>query len=240
MPETTLEERIEELPRLKSASARIREGVLVIRLPKRWPKATKLSAIASLRQKIATAQAKQQRLLEKTTKLTEKTSATLQIKTLAELKAYIESLNAQTFKAPLKGVRLGRSKYSQLAQVNLKTGVMSVSCYCLGTNAKQGVPEEAFRYLILHELAHFLEANHSPRFWAHVARFCPDYKHQRQVMRAFHQAAVQADVKATGPLAGPLPVAPVAKPPTTKAQGNPQPNTKPAGLFKQLLLALGG
>jgi predicted metal-dependent hydrolase len=31
-------------------------------------------------------------------------------------------------------------------------------------------------YVILHELAHLKEMNHSKRFWREVARLCPDYK----------------------------------------------------------------
>ncbi len=36
-------------------------------------------------------------------------------------------------------------------------------------------PEEVFDYVIIHELAHILEPNHSPRFWALVERAMPDY-----------------------------------------------------------------
>lgn len=36
-------------------------------------------------------------------------------------------------------------------------------------------PPHVQDYICLHELAHRLELNHSPRFWAHVERMCPDY-----------------------------------------------------------------
>ncbi|MDT8323566.1 MAG: SprT family zinc-dependent metalloprotease [Bacteroidota bacterium] len=41
-------------------------------------------------------------------------------------------------------------------------------------------PPEVSDYVIMHELAHIRELNHSPRFWRIVARHCPDYReHQR-------------------------------------------------------------
>jgi predicted metal-dependent hydrolase len=39
-------------------------------------------------------------------------------------------------------------------------------------------------YLILHELAHVKEMNHSPRFWREVARICPDFKSAEAWLRA--------------------------------------------------------
>ncbi len=38
------------------------------------------------------------------------------------------------------------------------------------------VPKECARYVIFHELCHYLELNHSKRFWAHVAEYVPSYK----------------------------------------------------------------
>ena len=38
-------------------------------------------------------------------------------------------------------------------------------------------------YLIVHELCHLAEFNHSPRFWALVARTVPEYKAIRRAMK---------------------------------------------------------
>jgi predicted metal-dependent hydrolase len=44
-------------------------------------------------------------------------------------------------------------------------------------------PGFVFEYVAVHELCHLLEPNHSPRFWAHVARTLPDYARGRSWLR---------------------------------------------------------
>ena len=44
-------------------------------------------------------------------------------------------------------------------------------------------PPEALDYLVIHELCHRLEMNHSKRYWANVAKHCPDWKKQRAWLR---------------------------------------------------------
>ena len=40
-------------------------------------------------------------------------------------------------------------------------------------------PVEVFEYVVVHELCHIEQRNHSAAFWALVARHCPDYQQQR-------------------------------------------------------------
>ena len=39
-------------------------------------------------------------------------------------------------------------------------------------------------YVIIHELCHFYEANHSAKFWSHVEKYYPKYKEARKRLRS--------------------------------------------------------
>jgi len=47
------------------------------------------------------------------------------------------------------------------------------------------LPEPCADYLIVHELCHLGEFNHSSRFWELVAHTVPDYKEKRKLLRRF-------------------------------------------------------
>ena len=45
------------------------------------------------------------------------------------------------------------------------------------------VPPEVLDYVVVHELSHRLEMNHSPRFWAQVEKVIPNYKEPRRWLK---------------------------------------------------------
>ncbi len=87
--------------------------------------------------------------------------------------------NDRTFKRPITGIHLkyNHSNWgscSSAGNVNLSTKLLLT-------------PTSIQDYVILHELAHLIEMNHSPRFWALVAQHMPDYKARKKWLRE-HQS----------------------------------------------------
>ena len=47
------------------------------------------------------------------------------------------------------------------------------------------VPEELLDYVVVHELAHRREMNHSNRFWEIVEKELPDYRQRRKALKGY-------------------------------------------------------
>ncbi len=179
-----MEVRITERRRIKRASASLRQGCIHVQVPRHWPKTLKHEAVSELVEKVLAGEQRQEKLLNSPAAH----GPRITLRTPSELEAYVRRINAETFNLTLGKIRMGQARYTQLAQLNLRTKTMTVSRFCLND-----VPESALRYLIIHELAHYYEARHNKAFWGHVARFVPDYRFQSRLIKAFHKKAVAED-----------------------------------------------
>lgn len=75
-------------------------------------------------------------------------------------------------------------KYSRIKITSAKTRFGSCSskgniCFSYRLMA---YPEAAREYVIVHELCHLVEMNHSKRFYALVKRYLPDYKERKKLL----------------------------------------------------------
>jgi predicted metal-dependent hydrolase len=82
--------------------------------------------------------------------------------------------------APLVGVDYGRITIrSQKTRWGSCSSSGNLNFNCLLLLA----PPEVLDYVVVHELCHRKEMNHSPRFWAEVGRVLPDYKKRNKWLK---------------------------------------------------------
>lgn len=94
----------------------------------------------------------------------------------AEISRRVEEMNAHTFRQPIRSINLkyNHSNWgscSRAGNVNLSTRLLFA-------------PRPVQDYVMLHELAHLLEMNHSDRFWALVEGFMPHYREAEKWLKA--------------------------------------------------------
>ena len=164
-----------------------RDGTFFLRAPRRCDDAFLLSFLKSREGWLRSHLKKQEDLRRANESMpTEKLGAE-QIRALAE-DALLDLPERVRRYAPLVGVTCGR-----ITVRNQKTrwgscssaGNLNFNCLLMLT------PPEVRDYVVIHELCHRLEMNHSPRFWAEVARVCPDYKLRLRWLKE-HGGAIMA------------------------------------------------
>jgi hypothetical protein len=92
-----------------------------------------------------------------------------------EISARVLDWNDRTFRQPINSINLkyNHSNWgscSSHGNVNLSTRLLFA-------------PDDVQDYVILHELAHLMEFNHSDRFWALVAHYMPDYMEKEKWLK---------------------------------------------------------
>ncbi len=87
-----------------------------------------------------------------------------------------------TYWADIIGVTYGRiSIRQQKTRWGSCSGEGNLNFNCL----MMQMPKEIIDYVIVHELCHRKQMNHSKLFWAEVGNILPDYKERRKVLRAY-------------------------------------------------------
>ncbi len=119
-----------------------------------------------------------------------------------ELRLWLDAPSQEALRATLEGWyrRQGRRVFAERvahwnAQYGFTFGRIAVRDQKSrwGSCSRQGnlnfnwrlllAPLAVLDYIVIHELAHLKEGNHSPRFWALVAEKCADYREQRAWLR---------------------------------------------------------
>ena len=162
----------------KTISIRIQQdGTVEVKAPRYVSRATVLSFIESKRgwieKKLAQA-ARQQRELMDSPPLDE-----AGIRKLAReaRKVFPERC---AYYAPLVGTDYGRIT---IRRQQSRFGSCSAKGNLNFNLALMLAPPEVLDYVVVHELCHRLEMNHSERFWGHVARVIPAYKSSKQWLK---------------------------------------------------------
>ena len=102
-----------------------------------------------------------------------------ELRAMAPRAAQIIPARAAYF-APRIGVTYGRITIrNQKSKWGSCSAQGNLNFNCLLSEA----PPEVLDYVVVHELCHRKEMNHSPRFWAEVARVLPDYRARRQWLK---------------------------------------------------------
>lgn len=95
----------------------------------------------------------------------------------ASVRAAVERVNRETFAVPIRSVRL-RFALTQWGSCS-RHGVIMLNAALLF------LPEHLLEYVIIHELAHYRVANHSPAYWQLVESALPRYREMYKALQEY-------------------------------------------------------
>lgn len=151
-----------------------RDGRLLVRAPQRAPQAVIDRFVASHADWIAAHLEKQRQRAQAHPPLTEDELAALRQKARDILPGRVAHY-AEWMGVTPTGIKITGAK-TRFGSCSAKNSL----CFSLYLMA---YPDTAVDYVVVHELAHIRHKNHSPAFYAEVARVMPDYRERRKLLK---------------------------------------------------------
>lgn len=102
------------------------------------------------------------------------------VQTNEELAAWAREINHRFYGFAMGAVRF-RKQESRWGSCASRTRNINIS------RRLQGGPHDLLEYVLIHEIAHLGQFDHSPRFWALVERACPEYRERRRLLRRYEE-----------------------------------------------------
>lgn len=165
----------------RNSSGLIKNGEIVLYISSRLPRAEQQRHIAVLTQRLRPRLAKAEQVAQATAARGMppglSPSPVVDDEALADWARWI---NQQFYRFPMGQVRF-RKQESRWGSCSGRTRNIQIS------QRLRGGPHELLEYVLIHEIAHLGEFNHSPRFWALVARACPDWQERRRLLRQYER-----------------------------------------------------
>ena len=165
-----------ERKRVKRLNLHVRrDGSVAVSIPLRTSAEQADAFVAAQAQWIKAAQTRQQRRTarEEARPLPDKETALV----------YFTAMSDQVYPA-FAQVLGGQKPTIKVRSMTSRWGVCAMSKRQI-TFALQlyNMPPAAQIYVVVHEYCHFLQPNHSPAFWAEVAKLLPDWKARRELLK---------------------------------------------------------
>ena len=154
-----------------------REGQVIVRAPLRMPERDIMRFVSEKSEWIERAQAKVTAAKERAADATPLSDA--DIDALADKALEYIPQRVALF-STIVGVDYGRITIrNQKTRWGSCSGKKNLNFNCL----LMLTPSEVVDYVVVHELAHIRQRNHSPKFWQEVEKYMPDWKPKRKWLK---------------------------------------------------------
>ena len=163
----------------RNSSGTIKDGEVILYISSRLPAAEQARHIEVLTQRLAPRLERAQRVAVTDCGLPPGLTPS-QVEDDAALTRWAQAINDRYYGFPMGQVRF-RKQSARWGSCSGRTRNIQIS------HRLRGGPQELLEYVLVHEIAHLGELNHSPRFWALVERACPDWRERRLLLRRYEE-----------------------------------------------------